>query len=456
MTVSPAQFPNDFVWGTATASYQVGGAAFEDGRTASIWDTFVRVPGTIADCSVGDDHYHRWPEDVRLMERLGVNAYRFSISWSRVLTPDGKINPTGIDFYRHLAAALRQRNMTPYATLYHWDLPQHLEDQAGWIWRGIVDAFAHYVSTVVGEPRDLITDWITLNKPWCSTFLGYASGHHAPGKQLGPQASHAAHHQLLGHGRATAAIRHLQPHARVGLSLNLYSVQPASDTDADRDAARRIDGLQNRLFLEPVLRGNYPADVLADLGEQDWFAAQPASDLTAIATPIDFVGINYYSPHTVAAGSSNGTAASANPGSEFVQVVDTGAPRTQMGWEIHPDGLIDVLEQADSYARPRAGALHHRERSRLSRHDRRRRPHRRPGPPRLHPAAHRRLRRSHRTRPPAERLLRVDAPGQLRMDLGIQPPIRTRPCRLHDASTNAETKWPLVRRIPRQVPSRWS
>lgn len=353
MTASRTRFPENFAWGTATASYQVEGAAFDDGRTASIWDTFVRVPGTVADGSVGDvadDHYHRWPEDVQLMERLGVNAYRFSISWSRVLTPEGNVNPAGLAFYRDLAQALRERSITPYATLYHWDLPQHLEDQGGWIWRGIVDAFIDYVTVVVSELGDLITDWITLNEPWCSAFLGYASGVHAPGKRLGPESSHAVHHLLLAHGRAAATIRRLQPHARVGLSLNLYSVRPATGSDADRDAARRIDGLQNRLFLEPVLRGSYPGDVLADLGEQDWFTAQPPSDLAAIATPIDFLGINYYSRHTVAAGSWDGTGASANPGSEFVRTVDTGAPRTQMGWEIHPDGLIDVLEQANAYA----------------------------------------------------------------------------------------------------------
>jgi beta-glucosidase len=202
----------------------------------------------------------------------------------------------------------------------------------------------------VRELGDLVSDWITLNEPWCSAFLGYASGVHAPGKQVGTTASHAVHHLLLGHGKAVAAIREERPEASVGITLNLYSTRAASDSAADVDAARRIDGLQNRLFLEPVLAGRYPADVLDDLGERDWFQAQPESDAHTIAASIDFLGVNYYSRHTVAVGEVSPGTVSANPGSEFVRFVDTGAPRTQMGWKIHPDGLVDVLEQAHSYA----------------------------------------------------------------------------------------------------------
>jgi beta-glucosidase len=352
MTVSRNEFPTDFAWGTATASYQVEGAVAEDGRTPSIWDTFVRIPGTVADGTVGDvadDHYHRFATDLDLMAELGVTAYRFSISWSRVLRPDGEPNTTGIDFYRRLATGLADRGITPYATLYHWDLPQHLEDAGGWLRRDTADAFVRYVETAVGELGDLVTNWITLNEPWCSAFLGYASGHHAPGRRLGSEASHAVHHLLLAHGQAVPAIRRLLPDARVGIALNLYSVRPASTSLPDQDAARRIDGLQNRLFLEPVLQGRYPADVLADLGEQEWFAAQAEADLEIINAPLDFLGINYYSRHTTAAGTWDGSP-SANPGSEFVQFVDTGAPTTQMGWPIHPDGLMDVLRQANGYA----------------------------------------------------------------------------------------------------------
>ncbi|QGN32073.1 GH1 family beta-glucosidase [Microlunatus sp. Gsoil 973] len=352
MTVTRNEFPADFAWGTATASYQVEGAVAEDGRTPSIWDTFVRIPGTVADGTVGDvaaDHYHRFAGDVALMSELGVNAYRFSISWSRVLRPDGEPNPAGIDFYRRLLTAVVERGITPYATLYHWDLPQHLEDAGGWLSRDTADAFVRYVETAVGALGDLVGNWITLNEPWCSAFLGYASGHHAPGRRLGSESSHAVHHLLLAHGLAVAAIRRLQPDARLGISLNLYSIRPASDSAQDQDAARRIDGLQNRLFLEPVLQGHYPADVLADLGEQEWFADQPSADLEAINAPIDFLGINYYSRHTATAGTWDGSP-SANPGSEFVEFVDTGAPKTQMGWPVHPDGIVDVLRQAGSYA----------------------------------------------------------------------------------------------------------
>ncbi len=352
MSVQRSQFPGDFVFGTATASYQIEGAVFEDGRTASIWDTFAHTPGNIADGTVGDvadDHYHRWMEDVELMSQLGVNAYRFSISWSRLLTPDFQVNPDGVRFYHDLAKALLDRGITPYATLYHWDLPQQTEDAGGWLVPETADAFVRYVEVAVRELGDVITHWITLNEPWCSAFLGYASGRHAPGRQLGSVASHAAHHLLLGHGRAVAAIRRLSPDASVGVTLNLYSVRAASDSPADRDAARRVDGLENRLFLEPVLKGSYPDDVLRDLGEQEWFAAR-VGDLVDIHAPIDFLGINYYSRQTAAAGTWDGSTPSASPGSESVAFVDTGAPRTHMDWEIHPDGLLDVLEQAHSYA----------------------------------------------------------------------------------------------------------
>jgi beta-glucosidase len=347
-------FPADFAWGTATAAYQVEGATAVDGRTPSIWDTFARVEGAIADGTTGDvadDHYHRFLDDVELMASLGVNSYRFSISWSRLLPHGGDtVSEAGVAFYRRLASALLERGIRPYATLYHWDLPQELEDAGGWLVRETADAFARYARLAVRELGDLVSDWITLNEPWCSAFLGYASGVHAPGKQVGTTASHAVHHLLLGHGKAVADIREERPEASVGITLNLYSTRAASDSAADFDAARRIDGLQNRFFLEPVLAGRYPADVLDDLGERDWFQAQPESDAHTIAAPIDFLGVNYYSRHTAAAGEASPGTVSANPGSEFVRFVDTGAPRTQMGWEIHPDGLVDVLEQAHSYA----------------------------------------------------------------------------------------------------------
>jgi beta-glucosidase len=349
-----SDFPQDFVWGTATAAYQIEGAVTEDGRGASIWDTFSRQPGAIADATTGDvavDHYHRYADDIRSMVDLGVGAYRFSIAWPRIQpTGRGAANHAGIDFYRRLAEAQLEAGITPWATLYHWDLPQELQDAGGWMNRDTADRFADYAGATVEALGDLIPNWITLNEPWCSAFLGYASGEHAPGLRLGTDAARAAHHLLLGHGSGLAAIRAASPRANAGITLNLYSVRAASDRPEDVDAARRIDGLSNRLFLDPVLTGAYPSDVLHDLGQENWFAENASEDdLAQISAPIDFLGVNYYSRHTTAAGESTG-AASASPGSEFVRMVDTGAPKTQMGWEIHPDGLVDVLQMAHDLA----------------------------------------------------------------------------------------------------------
>jgi beta-glucosidase len=365
MTLELSQFPSDFVWGTATAAYQIEGATGEDDRGPSIWDTFALKPGAIADGSSGEeacDHFHRYADDVKLMSDLGVGAYRFSIAWPRIQpTGEGAANSLGLDFYRRLTDLLLENEIVPYATLYHWDLPQALEDAGGWLVRDTSYRFADYAQAVVGSLGDVIGNWITLNEPWCSAFLGYASGHHAPGKTLGTQAAHAAHHLLLGHGLATEAIRATQPDGRVGVTLNLYSVRPATESVGDIDAARRIDGLQNRLFLDPLLRGEYPADVLEDLGESEWFAANPADDLAHISTPIDFMGVNYYSRHTVGAGASpeapstlsdasgvvEPDAPSANPGSENVRFVDAGFAQTQMGWPVVPSGLVEVLRMVE-------------------------------------------------------------------------------------------------------------
>jgi beta-glucosidase len=347
-------FPSDFVWGTATAAYQIEGAVHEGGRGASIWDAFSRRPGAIADSTTGDvavDHFHRYREDIELMKGLGTGAYRFSIAWPRI-QPSGRgaINREGVDFYRRLADGLLEQGITPWATLYHWDLPQELEDADGWMNKDTADRFAEYAGATVDALGDLVSNWITLNEPWCSSFLGYASGEHAPGRQLGTDAARAAHHLLLAHGRGLAAIRAASPTAQAGITLNLYSVEAASDQEADIDAARRIDGLSNRLFLDPILKGAYPEDVLRDLGQEDWFAENVSGeDLAQISAPIDFLGVNYYSRHTTAAGVP-GDGPSASPGSEFVRMVDTGAPKTQMGWEIHPDGLVDVLRMANHLA----------------------------------------------------------------------------------------------------------
>lgn len=362
-------FPPGFVWGTATASYQIEGATSADGRLPSIWDTFARRPGAIADGQTGDvadEHFHRFREDVALMADMGLDAYRFSIAWPRVQPAGaGKVNQAGVDFYRRLCDELLEHGITPWATLYHWDLPQTLEDKGGWLERDTAFRFAEYTGLAVAGLGDVIDHWITLNEPWCSAFLGYASGHHAPGRAEGARAAHAAHHLLLGHGLGLAEIRSALPHATAGITLNLYDVDAASLSEQDIDAARRIDGLSNRLFLDPVLTGSYPDDVLVDLGQTEWFAQHAAADdLAIISRPIDFLGINFYSRHTVAAGSApvteqttdaagftaESSAPSAYPGSESVAFVGTDAPRTQMGWEIHPDALVDVLEMAHALA----------------------------------------------------------------------------------------------------------
>ena len=237
--------------------------------------------------------------------------------------------------------------------MYHWDLPQPLEDAGGWLNRDTAAAFRDYAAITHEALGDVIKHWITLNEPWCSAFLGYAAGVHAPGKTVGKESMKAAHHLLLGHGMAIQAMRESSHESVLGLTVNLYSVKPASDSAVDREAVRRVDGIGNRLFLHPVLLGSYPDDVLTDAGVADWFSDRSA-DLATISSPIDFMGINYYSRHTVAGPEdgvfSDPTQPSASPGSERVQMVDTGAPKTQMGWEIHPDGLLDVIEMVHECA----------------------------------------------------------------------------------------------------------
>jgi beta-galactosidase len=350
-------FPDDFVWGAATAAYQVEGGVSEDGRGPSIWDSFARTPGAIADGTTGDvavDHYHRYDEDIAILADLGMNAYRFSIAWPRIQPAGtGAVNQAGLDFYRRIAETCRKHGIEPYATLYHWDLPQSLEDAGGWLVPGTAEAFRDYAALTHAALADVITYWITLNEPWCSAFLGYGNGVHAPGRQVGRDSFRAVHHLLLGHGLALQAMREGQPDSTLGVTLNLYSVRAASDSAIDQEAARRSDGLSNRLFLDPILLGRYPQDVLVDAGLASWFAER-SDDLATIATPVDFLGINYYSRHT-AAGPTDGqfsdpSVPSAAPGSERVVMVDTGAPKTAMGWEIHPDGLVDVIEMVHDRA----------------------------------------------------------------------------------------------------------
>ncbi|GAA1833076.1 GH1 family beta-glucosidase [Luedemannella flava] len=349
-------FPEGFLFGAATAAYQIEGAVAEGGRTPSIWDTFSITPGRVVgghSGAVATDHYHRYRDDVATMARLGLNSYRFSISWSRV-QPDGAgpANPAGLDFYRRLVDELLENGILPWVTLYHWDLPQPLEDAGGWPARDTAARFAEYAALVHRVLGDRVRNWTTLNEPWCSSLLGYANGHHAPGRTEPDAAVAAVHHLLLGHGLATQAIRAQEPGAEVGCTVNLYAVSPASDSPADAEAARRIDGLSNRLFLDPLLLGRYPDDVVADLATVSDFSHVRDGDLETISTPLSMLGINYYSRHVVAAPEPvdgvvdwrGGGAVEPWPGSEGVRFVKRdGVPVTAMDWEIDAPGLTETL-----------------------------------------------------------------------------------------------------------------
>jgi beta-glucosidase len=330
--------PDGFVWGTATSAYQIEGAVAEDGRGPSIWDTFSRVPGAIAGGQNGDvasDHYHRWCEDIAIMRSLGVNAYRFSIAWPRVV-PDGAgpVNPAGLAFYDRLVDALLEAGIVPYPTLYHWDLPQALQDRGGWAARETAGHFAAYAARVAGALGDRVGDWTTLNEPRVSAWLGYLEGLHAPAVADLGAAVPASYHLLLGHGLATQAIRAQSTGARVGLVNALTACEPAGDSEADAAAAVRFDGHANRWWLDPVLGRGFPADMLAVYGVD---LPARAGDMEAIASPLDWLGVNYYSPHMI-----SDDPAGRVPYARAVRARD-GAHQTMLGWEVRADGLEQVL-----------------------------------------------------------------------------------------------------------------
>jgi beta-glucosidase len=344
VTVNGGGFPPGFRWGAATAAYQIEGAVRADGRTPSIWDTFSHLPGRIVGGDTGDiacEHYDRYRDDVALMARLGLTAYRFSIAWPRV-QPGGRGpgDARGLDFYRRLVDELLGAGIEPWATLYHWDLPQELEDAGGWPVRDTAGRFAEYAALVHAALGDRVPVWTTVNEPWCSAFLGYGSGEHAPGRQDPVAAVRAAHHLLLGHGLAVQAIRAGSVPARLGVALNLYAVSPA--TDSDTDPARRVDGLANRMFLDPVLLGRYPPDVLDDLAPVTGLGHIRDGDLATIAAPLSMLGVNYYSRHVVAAGPRT-TGPTAWPGSAGVRFVTPPGPVTAMDWAVDPSGLTETL-----------------------------------------------------------------------------------------------------------------
>lgn len=341
-------FPEAFTWGTATSAFQIEGAHDVDGRGLSIWDTYAARPGLIEDGSdarIACDHYYRYRDDVALMKYIGVGAYRFSISWPRIFpTGRGEANADGLDFYDRLVDALLESRIAPWVTLYHWDLPQALQDRGGWTNRSTVDAFLELAEVVSERLGDRVRHWITHNEPWCVSVLGHAQGDQAPGLTSWPDALAVSHHLLLSHGRAVPVIRANAPGARVGITVNASTVEPASPSEADCAAARQFDGELNRWFLDPIYFGRYPNDVIAcheregRLPKGMHFVR--AGDLHAIQTPIDFLGVNYYSRSVVR---SSRVKEAENTARTVVE--PDPSELTDMGWEVYPKGLTQVLRR---------------------------------------------------------------------------------------------------------------
>jgi beta-glucosidase len=346
-------FPVSFSWGSATASYQVEGAVAEDGREPSIWDTFCARPGAIEDGSNGDvacDQYHRYAEDIEVMKRIGLDAYRFSIAWPRIIpTESGEVNQPGVDYYKRLVDALLEAGISPVATLYHWDLPQYLQDAGGWPARDTAYRMAEYVQVMADALGDRVRTWITINEPWCAAYLGYATGEQAPGIRDEAQALAAAHHLNLAHGLSAQAIRGGSPKARVAITLNLQHILPASESDADRDAADQLRRVGNEIFLGPLLEGRYDPLLLEETAQvSDWSFLRDG-DLEVICQPLDALGLNYYYtsyarriPDGITLGRGEaGTVAF--PGATHVQFLPPEPPLTAMGWPQYPDGLYQLL-----------------------------------------------------------------------------------------------------------------
>jgi beta-glucosidase len=340
-------FPKNFLWGTATASYQIEGGCNEDGKGESIWDRFSHTPGKIKNGDTGDiacDHYQRWAEDIRLMQEIGLKAYRFSIAWTRVLPAGrGKVNQPGLDFYSHLVDDLLKAGIIPFVTLYHWDLPQALQEEGGWAARSTAEAFIEYTDVVTRCLGDRVKHWITHNEPSVVTMDGYLNGEHAPGIQDFPAALKTSHHLLLSHGWSIPIIRQNSPDAEVGITLNVNWTVPASNSAYDRDLQRREQGIWCRWFLDPLYGRGYPADIVADATAEGYLPHNCLNyvqdgDMQAIAMPTDFLGVNYYTrfitrEHNKPDNLPEETTASPEGKEHW----------TDMGWEVYPDGLFNVL-----------------------------------------------------------------------------------------------------------------
>jgi beta-glucosidase len=340
------RFPDGFVWGAATSAFQIEGAATEFGRTPSVWDTFTATPGHVRNGDTGAvacDHVHRVAGDVALMADLGLHAYRFSVSWPRVL-PGGTGEPSaeGLGFYDRLVDRLLEAGIQPWATLFHWDLPQTLEDRGGWRNRDCVDWFTDFAATMVRTLGDRVAGWATLNEPWCYAFLGHCAGVNAPGLQDAGAAVAVAHHQLLGHGRAVGAMRALAPAARLGVVINPAPVVADPGAEVGADVLRRVDGSRNRWWFDPLLTGAYPDDVLADFGPHADCVRD--GDAAEIGAPIDWLGINYYNDEVVRTRRPGDTQPpSPYPGVPEYVPADPTPDATDTGWPLTPGGLTRQL-----------------------------------------------------------------------------------------------------------------
>ena len=339
---------NEFLWGVATSSYQIEGAANEDGRGQSIWDTFCKVPGKVANFDSGDiacDHYHRYKEDLDLMKWMGVKAYRFSVAWPRVIPNGvGKINEMGLDFYDRLIDSLLDREIAPWLTMYHWDLPEALQLRGGWNNREILEWFGAYAEVLTSRFGDRVKNWMTLNEPLCSAWLGHLYGDMAPGIKDLQTALNVSHNLLMSHGLACQVIRSNVSEASVGIVINVTPAVPATDSQEDSNAAQLVDGFDNRWFLNPVFGGTYPADVIDALG------ASPeihSGDMKLIAQDLDFLGVNFYFRQTVAADQNSKPLPIRSVNRENVK-------RTAMNWEVNPQAFEEILLRISKEYSPKA------------------------------------------------------------------------------------------------------
>jgi len=351
-------FPKGFIWGAATSSYQIEGACNADGKGKSIWDIFSHVPGNVENGGTGDiacDHYNLWPKDVALMKEIGLKAYRFSISWPRIL-PDGygKVNKKGIDFYNRLVDGLLEAGIIPFATLYHWDLPVRLEEKGGWTSRSTAEAFSEYAETISRYLGDRVKYWITHNEPSVTAYLGYQTGEHAPGKKDFASALRVAHHLLLSHGLSIPVLRRNAKNAEIGMTLCLIPSTPASSRSDDIKAATSFDGYMNRWFLDPLYGRQYPADKIEEYKEDGYFPEEKDSfikpgDFDVISCPTDFLGVNYYLRGVMRAWRIQGKKES----SISFYYREPEYETTNMGWEIYPEGLYDLLNRVHADYKPK-------------------------------------------------------------------------------------------------------